>query len=474
MAAVDEPDPYELLQVHPKASPAVIKKAYRALMLELGAHPDAGGDAGFSSQLSAAYALLMDPEKRAAYDQRRGPVGPQETPSVVVPCASCGRRNRVRQLDRLEQARCKACGQALVGPGAKVEGGRAPGGPQAPGAPPVAPQGLGLGAVVGQSFQALWEVGGEALRGVARRLGPQVEAWWGRVAARWGAWEPKRWATPGRVKGALAAAAAMGLLGGVAWWGAQPPSVEASLLAAQQAEAQGDRLRQKGALEAAWRAHEGDARVAEALGRLRLDEGDAEGAIAPLREALLVRADDLRLGTLLGDALRSTGRTDEAELRYRAVLGQSPEHPEARFGLALVLAARGRFAEAVPELKAAASLRPDPVIWHNLGLVLAREGRPREALAAEEEALKLAPERRELRVKALGLALGLGDKAKALTHLQALGGGPADANEAVLIAEAWGRVGRREEAKAAWRVALRQPGLGSEARARALAAIAKP
>ena len=38
------PDYYEILQVHPKASPAVIKKAYRTLLMEMGHHPDLGGD----------------------------------------------------------------------------------------------------------------------------------------------------------------------------------------------------------------------------------------------------------------------------------------------------------------------------------------------------------------------------------------------------------------------------------------------
>ena len=45
-------DYYEILQVHPKASLAVIKKAYRTLMLELGNHPDRGGDSETAALIS--------------------------------------------------------------------------------------------------------------------------------------------------------------------------------------------------------------------------------------------------------------------------------------------------------------------------------------------------------------------------------------------------------------------------------------
>jgi curved DNA-binding protein CbpA len=73
------PDPYAVLGVTPAATPAEIAHAFRARLRAL--HPDtrdagsgAGSAAGEETQLPqvlAAYALLRDPQRRAAYDQQR-------------------------------------------------------------------------------------------------------------------------------------------------------------------------------------------------------------------------------------------------------------------------------------------------------------------------------------------------------------------------------------------------------------------
>ncbi|MES2952390.1 MAG: J domain-containing protein [Pseudomonadota bacterium] len=65
---------YELLEVSPMASPAVIKAAYRCLA-QLN-HPDrhAGTPAAVERQalINAAYAVLSKPDRRLRYDQRLG------------------------------------------------------------------------------------------------------------------------------------------------------------------------------------------------------------------------------------------------------------------------------------------------------------------------------------------------------------------------------------------------------------------
>jgi hypothetical protein len=63
-------DLYEVLEVSPRASKAVIHAAYRALVRAY--HPDSNGGSAESSermrQLNAAYRVLSDPSDRARYD----------------------------------------------------------------------------------------------------------------------------------------------------------------------------------------------------------------------------------------------------------------------------------------------------------------------------------------------------------------------------------------------------------------------
>ena len=67
----DQPDLYKLLQVNSEADPEVIQAAYRRLAQKF--HPDLATGAGAADRMvaiNAAWEVLGDPERRAAYDRQ--------------------------------------------------------------------------------------------------------------------------------------------------------------------------------------------------------------------------------------------------------------------------------------------------------------------------------------------------------------------------------------------------------------------
>ena len=59
---------YNLLGVHPNATPKELRQAY--LQLLVSAHPDKGGSAEGFAAIQKAYATLSDPAERAIYDEQ--------------------------------------------------------------------------------------------------------------------------------------------------------------------------------------------------------------------------------------------------------------------------------------------------------------------------------------------------------------------------------------------------------------------
>lgn len=62
-------DYYKLLQISPKADPAIVKAAYYTQLRVMGKHPDLGGSHEEAALINEAYEILSDPERRREYDK---------------------------------------------------------------------------------------------------------------------------------------------------------------------------------------------------------------------------------------------------------------------------------------------------------------------------------------------------------------------------------------------------------------------
>ena len=74
------PDHYEVLQVHPRAEPDVIRAAYRILARKY--HPDLGGDVARMIAINDAWDVLGDPVRRASYDAALSAADDSRTPTA--------------------------------------------------------------------------------------------------------------------------------------------------------------------------------------------------------------------------------------------------------------------------------------------------------------------------------------------------------------------------------------------------------
>ena len=94
------PDYYETLQISPNADPDTIHRIYRLLAQRL--HPDnlETGDTARFREITEAYKVLQDPEKRAAFDVRHQSVR-SERMRIVSDGAKANSDFEIEQLVRL-------------------------------------------------------------------------------------------------------------------------------------------------------------------------------------------------------------------------------------------------------------------------------------------------------------------------------------------------------------------------------------
>ena len=134
------------------------------------------------------------------------------------------------------------------------------------------------------------------------------------------------------------------------------------------------------------------------LARVLLDLGSFNDALDEIDAARRVRPNNARASAeasaVEGRIHREEGNLDQAVRSFRRSIREAGGfQPEARVGLARVLEDKGQFAEAVVELRAAIDQlsESEPVIYQMLGAAYEKLEKPKEAVAAYEKYLQLAP-----------------------------------------------------------------------------------
>lgn len=130
------------------------------------------------------------------------------------------------------------------------------------------------------------------------------------------------------------------------------------------------------------------------LARLLLDLNKFNDALDEIDAARRSRAVYPEASAVEGRIHREAGSDAEAIRSFRRAIREAGGfQPEAHVGLARVLEDKGQFAEAVVELRKALDQLSDsePVIYQMLGAAYERLEKPKEAIAAYEKYLQLAP-----------------------------------------------------------------------------------
>ena len=139
-------------------------------------------------------------------------------------------------------------------------------------------------------------------------------------------------------------------------------------------------LARSGRIDDAMALLDGEPSVREETVELLEDAGRYEAAEALTRDPLA-----------RGRLLRRTGRLSDAEAAFRT----APKTPESRLGLAAVLVDLGRLTEAIHEAHEAIAHGRTPLEeLHDLAVVFGESGRPDEAAALMQRALRESLERR--------------------------------------------------------------------------------
>jgi len=130
------------------------------------------------------------------------------------------------------------------------------------------------------------------------------------------------------------------------------------------------------------------------LARVLLDLNDSDGALAEIESARRDRAVYAEASAVEGRIYREAGQTDEAIGSFNRSIRESHGfQPEAHVGIGRVYEDQGQYELAAREFQIAINQLSDtePIIYQLLGAAHEKAGKNREAIAAYESYLRLAP-----------------------------------------------------------------------------------
>lgn len=203
------------------------------------------------------------------------------------------------------------------------------------------------------------------------------------------------------------------------------------------------------AFERAYTLKPGDPRYAREWADSLEEQGKENAAEAVLRKSLAAVPDDgenkIRLGTLL---LRKPDKIAEADLLLTGALSADPSNDLARYGLAQVRVAQGRFAQARPMLEDLTRRNPAArEIWVSLGQTARRMGDTKAATQALDRARVLEQKFLAGRTLAGQVAQRPNDDALRIQLARA----QADAGETLKALTNYEYVLRRQTGRADWK-----------------------
>ena len=190
-------------------------------------------------------------------------------------------------------------------------------------------------------------------------------------------------------------------------------------------------------------------------GTALLELGRAEEAVLPLARAaeLTPRDTDTLFNSAL--ALQGAGRLEEAAGRLREVLALEPASADAAIALATMMIKAGRPREAALQLEAVARRSDDPRLTFHTGVVLAALGRYAEAVERYREAIRITPDQAQAHRNLGATLLLLGQTDAAIDSLLTALGIESSAETHNHLANALLLAGRQSEAAAHFEEAIR-------------------